>query len=257
MTKISAVIITKNEECNIERCLQSLQDAVDEIIVVDSGSTDRTEEICKQFQVKFIKQNWLGYGEQKNYGNQLAQNNWILSIDADEALSEDLKKSILDLKKNMLSLNNVYSMNRLTNYCGSWIKHCGWYPDNKVRLFSRTIAEWNNAQIHERLIFQSSQNTMVLKGDLLHYSFYSISAHITQINKFTSIAAAELYKKGKKSPSIISILLRAKWKFVRDYIFNLGFLDGYAGYLVCKYSAMAKFTKYAKLRQLHNEQNKK
>ena len=123
--KLTAVIITKNEERNIARCLESLKDVADEIVVVDSLSTDSTEEICKSFNVKFIQQEWLGYSDQKNFANSLATNDWILSIDADEELSDELKNSILEIKNKDISDDNVFSMNRLTNYCGHWIRHCG------------------------------------------------------------------------------------------------------------------------------------
>ena len=140
--QISAVIISHNEERNIRRCLESVQSVADEIVVVDSLSEDKTEEICNEFNVKFVKQQWLGYSEQKNLANNLATNDWILSIDADEELSEELKKSILELKNNNISDDNVFSMNRLTNYCGHWIRHCGWYPDRKIRIWNRNVGMW-------------------------------------------------------------------------------------------------------------------
>lgn len=255
-TNVSAVIITLNEERNIARCLESLQDIADEIIVVDSGSTDQTEAICNRFQAKFIKQTWLGYGAQKNHGNQLAQNDWILSVDADEALSPELGQSLLKLKKQNLSPNHVYRLNRLTNYCGHWIKHCGWYPDAKVRLFNRTCVQWNSAKIHEDIEFLKHCSTQKLKGDLWHYSYHTLNDHLKQINLFTDLTAQTAFQKGKKSPAWISIWFRAKWKFISDYVFRLGFLDGFAGFLVCQYSALATFTKYAKLKQLHETQKK-
>ena len=151
---LTAVIITKNEERNILRCLNSLLDVADEIVVVDSGSTDRTEEICNSFNVKFVQQEWLGYSEQKNFANNLASNDWILSIDADEELSEKLKNSISELKNQRLSDDEVFSMNRLTNYCGHWIRHCGWYPDRKIRIWNRTVGKWQG-EIHETIEFSA------------------------------------------------------------------------------------------------------
>ena len=149
---LTAVIITKNEEFNISRCLQSLKDVADEIVVVDSFSTDSTEEICKSFNVRFVQQEWLGYSEQKNFANSLASNDWIFSIDADEVLSDELKKSILELKNKNISDDNVFSMNRLTNYCGHWIRHCGWYPDRKIRIWNRKVGKWQG-EIHETIEF--------------------------------------------------------------------------------------------------------
>ncbi len=256
MEKISAIIITHNEERNIGRCLDSLQGVADEIWVIDSGSTDKTEEICRKKGVNFITQNWLGYSAQKNYGNQLAQNDWILSLDADEALSPELQESLLNLKKNALLSNEVYSVNRLTNYCGKWIRHCGWYPDTKIRLFNRNTAQWNKAKIHEEVEYLQNCSVQNLKGDLLHYSYYNLHDHLKQINIFTDLTAEAAFQKGDKVSGIISIVFHAQWKFIRDYIFKLGFLDGYAGFLVCKYSAVATFTKYAKLKQLYEEQKK-
>ena len=170
--KISAVIITKNEERNILRCLNSVQDVVDEIIVVDSGSTDSTADICEQFGVKCVQQEWLGYSEQKNFANSLASNDWILSIDADEELSDELKHSVLKYKSKHVSPDLVFSMNRLTSFCGHWIRHCGWYPDRKIRIWNRKVGKWQG-EIHETLEFSSDVQEKPLKGDLLHSSFDS------------------------------------------------------------------------------------
>lgn len=252
MTKISAVIITKNEERNIERCLKSLQGVADEIIVVDSFSTDRTKEICVAFGAQFIQHIFEGHIEQKNWALEQAKYAHILSLDADEELSERLRESILKVKENWTC--DGYCFNRLTNYCGNWIRHGSWYPDVKIRLWERKKGKWGGINPHDCLIMTENATVKHLKGDLLHYSYYSINQHISQINTFTDIGAAEAYKKGKKSPSLFMILLRAKWKFVSDYILKLGFLDGYAGFLVCKYSSLATFSKYVKLRQLHANQ---
>ena len=149
MLKLSVVIITLNEEKNIERCLQSVKDIADEIIVVDSYSDDRTEEICSEFGVKFIQQKFKGYVDQKNDGNALASHDYILSLDADEALSEELAASISQVKENWQF--DAYAMNRLTSYCGKWIRHSGWYPDRKSRLFDRRKARWTGHLVHERV----------------------------------------------------------------------------------------------------------
>ena len=135
--KLTTVIITLNEEGNIGRCLASVKDFSDEIVVIDSLSTDKTEEICSKFGVRFVKQKWMGYSAQKNLGNSLASNDWIFSIDADEEVSKELKNSILELKNKEISDDNVFIVNRLTNYCGKWIRHCGWYPDSRIRLWNR------------------------------------------------------------------------------------------------------------------------
>ncbi len=253
MTKISAVIITKNEERNIERCLKSLQGVADEIIVVDSGSTDQTEAICNRFQVKFIKQDWLGYGAQKNHGNQLAQNDWILSIDADEALSDTLKKSIIELKTQ--SMADAYTVNRFTCYCGHWVKHCGWYPDKKIRLWKKEKGAWSLEKVHEKVLLAPNAVVHHLEGDLLHYTYYSIAEHIAVANKYTTYVAEEYFQKKKKAP-FVKIFFSPIWCFIRDYVFRLGILDGYYGYVICKVAANSTFLKYAKLRQLYQNAEK-
>lgn len=254
--KISVVIITKNEERNIVRCLESLQGVADEIVVVDSGSTDRTEELCRGFELRFENHEWEGYSEQKNYANSLASNDWILSIDADEVLSEELRQSLHKLKQTQVSDNQVFAVNRLTNYCGNWIHHCGWYPDRKIRLFNRTKKQWTGT-IHEILADTAEPTvTQVLSGDLHHYSYHTVEDHIRQADKFTTLTAQEAFNKGKKA-GIAAIIFRPRWKFCRDYIFKGGFLDGYAGYQVCKISAFATFLKYSKLRMLHKNNNSK
>lgn len=251
--QISAVIITHNEERNIRRCLDSLQGIADETVVVDSGSTDGTEKICAEYGVKFVHQDWLGYSGQKNFANSLASNDWILSIDADEQLSEALKNSILELKSQQIPDNKAFSLSRLTNYCGHWIHHCGWYPDRKIRLWNRKAGKWQG-EIHETIEFTEDVDIQQLKGDLNHYSYYSIEDHIHQADKFTTLTAAEAFKKGKRCNSIWKLRVKAAWKFIHDYFFALGLLDGYYGYVVCKISAFATFMKYSKLHELSKKQ---
>ncbi len=252
MVKISAVIITFNEERNIERCIRSLQSIVDEIIVVDSYSTDRTAEICNSFGVRFYQMKWEGYAATKNYGNSLTAYNYILSVDADETLSEALQKEITTLK-NAENQFDAYKVNRLTNYCGSWIHHCGWYPDTKLRLWNKMKGKWEG-NIHEEVVMTMEATFSILKGDLLHYSYYSIQQHLNQANKFTDLTAMEAFQKGKQA-GIFKIIFSPILKFIRDYIIKLGFLDGYPGFLVCKISAFASFMKYTKLRALNKNRD--
>jgi glycosyltransferase involved in cell wall biosynthesis len=251
-TKLSVVIITYNEEKNIERCLESVQNIADEIVVVDSFSTDKTEEISKKYNVNFFNQKWLGYSAQKNFANSLCKNNFVFSIDADEALSPELEQSIKEIKQTELK-NKAFKVNRLTNYCGKWIKHSGWYPDTKLRIWDIEKGAWKG-NLHEEIFFTEEPQTITLKGDLYHYSYYSINQHIAQFNKFTDIGAEEAFKKGKKSNLFIAIY-KSVWKFKRDYIFKLGFLDGYYGFVICSLSSQATFAKYLKLREL-NKNNK-
>lgn len=249
MTDLSVVIITLNEEKNIARCLDSVKDIADDIVVIDSFSTDRTEEICKLYNVNFISRQWEGYSETKNFGNASARYDWILSLDADEALSGELRASILDLKKK--GITNPCKFNRLTNYCGKWIRHCGWYPDTKLRIFNRNITKWEGV-IHEELVSSVDQEVQHLRGDCLHYSYYTIADHLRQVNHFTEIAAMDLFSRGKKA-GMLKILFSPCIKFIRDYFFKLGFIDGYAGFVICKISAHATFIKYVKLKQLWDQ----
>lgn len=253
--KISAVIITKNEERNIGRCLESLQGVADEIVIVDSGSADKTQEICARYAVRFVSQEWLGYGMQKNFANSLAENDMILSLDADEALSERLRESILEIKSRDEEEKTVYKVNRLTNYCGKWIRHCGWYPDAKVRLFNRKFAEWENLQVHESIRTLVNVSVIHLKGDLLHYTYYTVEEHVARSNKYSSLSAEKYYNRGKKV-SYFEIILKSFWRFQRDFFFRGGFLDGSTGYTICKMNAFDTFLKYVKLRQMYKDTKK-
>lgn len=247
MPPISVAIITFNEEKNIERCLRAVLDVADEIVVLDSLSTDRTKEICQQFNVTFVEQPFLGYVEQKNKALEFATYPRILSLDADEVLSDELKKSILEVKNNWQ--NDGYSFNRLTNYCGTWVHHCGWYPDRKLRLFDKRKGKWAGDTIHERYLLDDGSTPQHITGDLLHYSYYTIDQHIDQIKKFTTIMAQVQFQKGKY-PGMLKLVLNPLWCFIRQYIVRLGFLDGFHGLVICVLSACANFVKYAKTRDL-------
>ena len=248
MIKLSVVIITYNEEKNIERCLISIKDIADDIVVVDSFSTDETRKICQKYNVRFIEHKFEGYIEQKNFADAQAKYQYILSLDADEALSDELKRSILSVKNNWQY--NGYRMKRFTNYCGKWIKHCGWYPDTKLRLFDKAKGKWTGLKIHEKVELTQKSTTFLLKGDLLHYSYYSISQHIETINKFSDIAVLAHSEKGKKS-NLFKIIFSLLWKFVRIYFIKLGFLDGFYGFVISVNSAHSTFLKQVKLRELY------
>lgn len=247
---ISAVIIAFNEEKNIERCILSLKNVVDEIVVVDSFSKDKTKEICLAHNVVFIEHAFKGHIEQKNWAYTQASNNYVLSLDADEALSEELKKSILAVKNNWK--NDGYTFNRLNNYCGKWIKHCGWYPDVKLRLWDRRKGAWKGINPHDCFEMEKGIKPIHLKGDLLHYSYYTIEEHIKQINYFTDIAAKAYVLKGAK-PSLFKVFMSSKFMFFKTYFLKLGILDGYYGWIISKNSAHATFLKYSKIRELQKE----
>jgi len=248
MNLISVVVITWNEEKNIRRCLDSVKLVADEIIVLDAYSTDKTVEIALAAGAKVKQGYFLGYIQQKNAASQLASHDYILSLDADEALHENLAKSILDLKNNFAAV--AYSMNRCTNYCGKYIRKGTWYPDRKVRLFDRRFARWGGINPHDRIELPGgNQKVQHLKGDILHYSFPSIETHHEKNDKYSSIAAQAMYARGKKS-SWFKMLVNPSWAFVHYYFIRAGFLDGFYGYVIAVNTAHGTFLKYAKLYRL-------
>jgi glycosyltransferase involved in cell wall biosynthesis len=249
--KLSAVIITFNEERNIKRCLESLEGVADEILVVDSFSKDRTEQICRSFNVRFIQNPFEGHIQQKNYAIDQAQHEWILSLDADEALTAELKESIIKIKLDPTF--DGYKMNRLTNYCGHWVRYCGWYPDTKIRLVNRNTARWQGVNPHDRLDLLNGQEPGFLIGDLLHYSYYTKEDHLKQIEYFGDIAAKELYERGGRS-NYLKIGIKVIAQFFKSFILKRGLLDGKTGFTISRLSAYATYRKYIKL--LHLQQSK-
>lgn len=248
MKKLSVSIITFNEERNIGRCLESVLDIADEILVVDSFSTDRTREICEKYPVRFVTHVFDGHIEQKNIALSLCTHRYVLSLDADEALSVELKNRIL-IEKHQ-GFHGAYSMNRLTNYCGHWVRYCGWFPDIKTRLFDKESGIWGGMNPHDKFEFHRQVTLTHLGGDLLHYSYYSLEEHYKQVEYFTSIGARSYFEKGK-SDGLLKMYFAPVAKFIRDYFINLGFLDGRTGWLICTISAGATFKKYRKLRKLY------
>jgi glycosyltransferase involved in cell wall biosynthesis len=253
--KISAVIITFNEEQNIGRCLDSVNEVADEIVVVDSFSADKTEQICSDKGVDFIQHPFEGHIEQKNFAMSRANYDHILSLDADEALSEALEESIIDAKNNWR--HDGYSFNRRTNYCGRWIRYCGWYPDKKLRLWDRRKGRWGGVDPHDKVIMEKNSPTSHLQGDLLHYSYHTIREHVSQMNKFSDIAARVASERGRRSNLITDILLNPLLTFTKKYFIKLGVLDGYYGFVISINSAFGKFLKYIKLRELNRNSNYK
>ncbi len=251
--RISAVIITKNEERNIQRCLESLVDVVDEVIIVDSYSTDRTEEICMAFNARFIRHKFTGHIEQKNWAILQAGSPYILSLDADEALSDELRASILKVKENWT--HDGYYFNRLTNYCGKWIRHTSWYPSRKLRLWDSRKGSWGGYNPHDRYYLNKGNTRLFLKGDILHYSYYSVSEHLVQMNSFSTILARSYYERGRRV-YISSIILHPLWRFIKDFLLTTGFLDGYYGFVVSVNSAHEVFLKYVKLRNIYKDEKR-
>jgi glycosyltransferase involved in cell wall biosynthesis len=254
MQPLSVVIITFNEEQNIARCIHSVQSLANEIIVLDSYSTDRTVDIARSLGAIIYKEKFRGYISQKNLAMQFASNNYILSLDADEALDEQLAASILREKKSLL--HRAYSMNRCTNYCGHYIRHGLWYPDNKIRLFDRRIAKWGGLNPHDKIILEQGFPVSHLEGDILHYSFSTIDDHVWQNNRLSAIAATSLYNTGSKS-SWFKMLVRPAWAFINGYLFRMGFLDGTDGFTIAINTAHQVFLKYNKLYSLQRGKKKK
>jgi glycosyltransferase involved in cell wall biosynthesis len=241
---LSSLIITYNEERNIERCLLSVKEISDEIIVVDSGSADHTVAIAERLGAKVIHQPFLGYIEQKNFAISQANGDWVLSLDADEALDNTLRQSIAEAMRTPAA--EAYSMNRLTNYCGHWVRHCGWYPDTKIRLFKKDAGKWTGVNPHDRYEVFGGKSTLHLKGDILHYSYNTISDHLRQIDHFSSIGAKALYDKGVKS-SIAKLIYKPVARFLRAYVVWSGYRDGLTGFIIAVNSAHAVFLKYLRL----------
>lgn len=253
MNKLSVVIITFNEERNIEKCLEAVSVVADEIVVVDSFSTDNTKAICKKFNIHYYEHEFDNYVAQKNLAVSYAHFDYVLNVDADEVLSPELQNSINKTKENFSA--DAYYINRLTNYCGKFMYHGSWYPDKKIRLWNKNKGHFEGMLIHEKVIMNAGSIVSQLEGNLLHFSYHNIGQHISQINKFTDLTAKAAYNKGKTS-NHFKIHCNPKWKFFRDFILHGGFLDGYYGWVIAKNSAYATFLKYSKLKELHKANSK-
>lgn len=249
MQRIAAVIITNNEAANIGRCLKSLRKLVSEILVVDSKSTDDTVAICEKQGVPVIVREWEGYAKTKNFANSKVEAEWILSIDADEVLSEELFQSIKSLQ---LKRGVVYRLDRLNNFCGQWIKHSGWYPDWKIRLFHKEDAYWVGNFVHEKLKYGKSISVQKLEGKLYHYSYNSHEEHQQRIKRYAKLSAAEMYQNGK-SPNFFKTIFSGGARFFRTLILKGGFLDGKNGWIISVRNVKMIWLKYKELRRLKKE----
>ncbi|WP_327017987.1 glycosyltransferase family 2 protein [Croceibacter atlanticus] len=247
MIKLSAVIITFNEALNIERCLKSLIPVIDEIVVVDSFSTDNTKEICLNYNVTFIEQEFLGYIQQKNFALTKTSSNYVVSLDGDEALSDTLQKSILKLKSNWQK--DGYYIKRYNNFCGQWINHSGWYPDKKLRVFDKTKGSWQGINPHDSYKLSDNCSSGSLDGDILHWNYKTYSEFNLSTEKFSTISASSYFELGKKAP-LWKIILKPTWAFFNAYIIRLGILDGFNGFVIAVQTANITFLKYIKLREL-------
>ena len=246
--KLSVVVITLNEEHNIRRCLASVRSIADDIVVVDSGSTDRTCGLAIENGARVIYHKFEGHIEQKNYAKEQAMYEWVLSLDADEALDEKLQENIL-LWKTTTPLSEGYKMDRLTNFCGKWIRHGGWYPDSKLRLWNRHKGEWTGMNPHDKFELYAAVEPGKLGGNILHYSYYTTEQHLQQTIYFADIAAKAAHKHGLKS-RWWRILFSPLAKFLKMYVLKAGWMDGYFGWLIAQRAAYGTWLKYTKLREL-------
>jgi glycosyltransferase involved in cell wall biosynthesis len=241
--KISAAIITFNEERNIARVVESLR-CCDEILVLDSGSNDRTVEIAGKLGARVVEASWQGYAAQKNTATELAAHDWVLSLDADESLSEALEAEIWQIKKTGPKFDG-YTVPRLAQYLGRWILHSGWYPDRKIRLFNRAKAKWVGEFVHESV--QVNGTVGHLQSNLLHFTCNSISEHLRTMDRYTTLAAQEIASR-QKSVSVARLLFDPPYTFLRTYLLKRGFLDGVEGLAIAYMAAFYNFSKYSKAR---------
>jgi len=248
MHRLSVVIITLNEEKNIARCLASVKDIAEEIVVIDSGSGDRTVMIAESYGARVVFQQFQGYIEQKNIALAAAANEYILSLDGDEALSPELRKSILTEKQNGFSVDG-YEMNRRNWFINQWIIHGTWYPDRKLRLVRKGVAVWGGINPHDKLMPEKGIRVRRLEGDILHYTFHTMDEYVSQLNKFSSISARAMFEKGRRA-HMFNLFWNPTVAFIRSYLITGGFRDGFNGYVIAKQTANLTFLKYAKLLQL-------
>jgi glycosyltransferase involved in cell wall biosynthesis len=244
MQEISVVIITSNEASNIERTLISALKIASDIVIVDSGSTDNTLEICKKFPVRIFQHSWEGYAAQKNYGSNLTKNDWILSIDADEEVSEDLVQEIKKEFQNPQA--DCYDLPFRTNFCGQWLSFGHWNPESHIRLFKKNLIHWNTDAVHEGLVIPEDLKIRKLKGKINHYTIRSLEHYRQKNDYYINLAAVKMRNAGKKA-GFIKLYLSPAYRFVHSYIFKLGFLDGYFGYVIARETGRVAYLKYKKI----------
>ncbi|MCX7770750.1 MAG: glycosyltransferase family 2 protein [Proteobacteria bacterium] len=247
---LSVSIISFNEEDNIGRCLESIKDIADEIIVVDSHSTDRTCEIAERYGAKVYTEDWKGHVAQKNSALEKCNNPWVLALDCDEVVSEELKKSIIDAINNPIA--EGYEVNRRTYYAGRWINHA-WYPDWKLRLVRREKAKWVGTDPHDRL--QIDGKIQRLSGDLYHYSYRNVTDHFKRVVTY-AVISAEAYMKEERKAGLLEIVFNPLYGFFKHYVLKLGFLDGMQGFIISMSNFFYTFLKYALIWEKKQRQNK-
>jgi glycosyltransferase involved in cell wall biosynthesis len=251
---ISVVIITKNEAHIIANTLQSLQPVTNDIVIVDSGSTDETVAICKKMNATVIETDWGGYGINKNKGIELAKHDWILSLDADEAIDAELQQSLLQLA--LANDDEVFNIRFKNFFCNKWIRFGEWGFDWHIRLFNRKKVHWNNVAVHENLVFPGDVIVTKLKGNILHYTVQNRKEYNAKTDYYARMNAKKYVEAGKK-PNFFKQYLSPAFSFIQHYIFRLGFLDGAAGFIIAKTTARYTFLKYRYLKEMSCEANNK
>ncbi len=245
MEPVSATLITFNEERNIAGAVESLSWA-EEIVVVDSGSTDATLEICRRYTDRIFHRDWSGYVDQKNYAVERAANDWIFSLDADERASPELVREIQSLRSAGPG-SPGYRIPRVACFMGRWIRHGDWYPDFQLRLFDRRHGRWEGGRVHESV--KIAGETGLLKGEIQHFTYHSLTDYLKRLEVYSSLAAADYRERGKSS-GCLKMLANPLLTFVKAYLLKRGFLDGAPGLLVAVMGAVSVFFKYAKLYEL-------
>ena len=245
MEKVSVTIITKNEEKNIARCLESVRWA-DEIVIVDTFSTDRTVEICRRFTDKVFEENWLGYGPQKNLCAERASNRWVLNVDADEVISTECAEAIQKLLSSKPEFP-LYRFPRKNFIADRWVRHAGWYPDLISRLYDRDRVSFSDSMVHERLI--PDDNGGVINHPILHYSFAGMEDYIQRQNRYSSLYAEEKKRLGWRA-HWTHLYLRPVWMFLKTYFIRQGFREGFLGIFLSLSMAFYTYLKYAKTRSI-------
>lgn len=243
--KLSVGLITFNEEKNLPRTLDSILEIAGEIIIVDSGSTDKTIEIAQKYNADIYSEEWKGYGLQKNSVIDKCNGEWILLIDADEEISKELKEKIKKIISDEKS-KKVYKTNFTAVCFGKKIRYGGWSKHYRVRLFRKESGRYNDREVHEKFI--TNEETGVIKEEIYHHTYENLEDYFNKFNRYTTESARQ-YKKQNKKKSFIIFYLDSMFKFFKMYILKLGFLDGYEGYLLAKLSSFYVFTKYAKLKE--------
>lgn len=249
--KIAAVIITRNEERNIVRCLESVK-FCDEIVVVDSGSSDATRTLAAKFTTKVLNRDWSNYADQRNFANQHVDSDWVLSVDADEVVSDELRDEVLSFKQRAPE-GLAYTIPRKTFHFNRWIRYGGWYPNRLTRFFKRDAGEWKGDELHE--YWEPHGNLGALSGHLLHYSFEDLADQVDRNNRYSSLGAEKLRKQGKRF-SFFRLTVKTVSKFIETYFLKRGFLDGYPGFFISVSAAYSVFLKWAKLWELELAEKK-